>query len=124
MKTGVTAFKLGIAGYIIPFMFVYAPELLCIGSFSKIALATATAILGIIALAAAVQRCFLMKCNWYEMVLLFSVAFLMIKPGVYTDVPGLVLFGLVYLLQSIRKKNADGKEGTVAEVSAPSVSTP
>ncbi len=124
MKTGVTAFKLGIASYIIPFMFVYAPELLCIGSFWKIAIATATAILGIIALAAAVQRCFLMKCNWYETVLLFSVAFLMIKPGLYTDIPGLILFGLVYVLQRIRKKKTDEKEDAATEVSAADVSVP
>ena len=120
MKTGVTAFKLGIAGYIIPFMFVYAPELLFIGSLWKIAIATATAILGIVALAAAVQRCFLMKCNWYEMILLFSVAFLMIKPGIYTDVPGLVLFGLVYVLQTARKKKVN--ENTKAQINAYGIS--
>ena len=112
-KTGVTAFKLGIAGYIIPFMFVYAPELLCIGSFWKIAIATATAILGIIALAAAVQRCFLIKCNWYEIILLLAVAFLMIKPGVYTDIPGLVLFGLVYYIQFLKRK----KTGATPQIS-------
>ncbi len=116
MKTGVTAFKLGIAGYIVPFMFVYAPELLCIGSFGEIALATGSAILGITALAAAVQRCFLMKCNSLELVLLYSVAFLMMKPGMTTDLFGLVLFGLVFSLQKIKKKKIDIPESVVKEV--------
>ncbi len=118
MKTGVTAFKLGLAGYIIPFMFVYAPELLCIGSFWKIALSTSTAILGITALAAAVQKCFLTKCNQYETMLLFSVAVLMIKPGVFTDVPGLVLFGAIYLFQKRRKKKIETQEATMSSVSS------
>jgi hypothetical protein len=39
-------------------MFVYAPELLCKGSFSAIFLATASAVLGITALAAAVHTRF------------------------------------------------------------------
>jgi TRAP-type uncharacterized transport system fused permease subunit len=77
-------------------MFVYAPELLCKGSFSAIFLATASAVLGITALAAAVQRCFLIKCNKLEIFLLLAVAAMMIKPGVYTDMPGIVLFILVF----------------------------
>jgi len=119
MKTGVTAFKLGIASYIVPFMFAYSPQLLCIGSFWEVTVATITAILGVIALAAAVQRCFLMKCNWYEIVMLLSVAGLMIKPGLYTDAPGLILFGFVYLLQRIRRKKETVRNGlVVAEASA------
>lgn len=70
MKTGVTAFKLGIAGYIIPFMFAYMSELLCIGTPLDIIIATGTAILGIIAVPAAVQRCFLMSWKWYELFML------------------------------------------------------
>ncbi len=104
MKTGVTAFKLGIAGYIIPFMFVYSPELLCIGKPVAIITATATAILGIIALAAAVQKCLLMPCKWHEMLMLYAVAFLMIKPGIYTDLPGFLLFALIYVLQRRMKQ--------------------
>jgi TRAP-type uncharacterized transport system fused permease subunit len=88
-------------------MFVYAPELLCKGSFSAIFLATASAVLGITALAAAVQRCFLIKCNKLEIFLLLAVAAMMIKPGVYTDMPGIVLFILVFFLKRSRKENRE-----------------
>jgi TRAP-type uncharacterized transport system fused permease subunit len=88
-------------------MFVYAPVLLCKGSFSAIFLATASAVLGITALAAAVQRCFLIKCNKLEIFLLFAVAAMMIKPGVYTDMPGIVLFILVFFLKRSRKENRE-----------------
>jgi len=119
MKTGVTAFKLGIAGYIIPFMFVYSPELLCIGKPVAIITATATAILGIIALAAAVQKCLLMPCKWHEMLMLYAVAFLMIKPGIYTDLPGFLLFALIYVLQRRMKQKDHCAEQNIHQSSFP-----
>ena len=105
-KTGLSAFQLGIAGYIVPFMFVFAPELLMIGSFPMIILRLGTAIVGIFALAAAVQRCWIIKATWYETILLFAVAFLMIKAGWVTDISGLVILAVVYALQRIRKLKA------------------
>jgi TRAP transporter 4TM/12TM fusion protein len=103
-KTGISAFQLGIAGFIIPFMFVYAPELLLIGSVGKIITAFATATLGIVCLAAGVQTCFLVPTKWYETIVLLAVAFLMIKPGLITDSIGFGLFTLVFVLQWIRRK--------------------
>jgi TRAP transporter 4TM/12TM fusion protein len=103
-KTGISAFQLGIAGFIIPFMFVYAPELLLIGSVGKIITAFATATLGIVCLAAGVQTCLLVPTKWYETILLLAVAFLMIKPGLITDSIGFGLFALVFGLQWIGRK--------------------
>ncbi|MBA7621922.1 hypothetical protein ES703_29292 [subsurface metagenome] len=108
-KTGLSAFQLGIAGYIIPFMFVFAPELLLIGSFPKIILCIGTAVIGIYSLAAGVQRCMIIKAIWYELILLFVVAFLMIKPGLMTDISGLGLFVIVYLLQRFRKAKIEAR---------------
>ena len=98
-KTGLAAFQLGIAGFIIPFMFVYANELLFIGDIGSILWATVTAVLGVTCLAAAVQRCMLMKTTWYEVLLLYAIAFLLIKPGLLTDLAGLVLLAAVSMLQ-------------------------
>ena len=102
-KTGLSAFQLGIAGFIIPFMFVYAPELLIIGSTFKIILAFITASFGIISLAAGVQKCLLVKTTWYETIILLIVALLMIKPGIVTDVTGFSLFAVVFILQWFKK---------------------
>jgi TRAP transporter 4TM/12TM fusion protein len=102
-KTGLSAFQLGIAGFIIPFMFVYAPELLIIGSPFKIITAFITACFGIVCLAAGVQQCFLVKTTWYETIILLIVALLMIKPGLVTDVAGFGLFALVFALQWFRR---------------------
>jgi TRAP transporter 4TM/12TM fusion protein len=98
-KTGLAAFQLGIAGFIIPFMFVYAKELLFIGNIGNILWALVTAVLGVSCLAAAVQRCMLIKTAWYEVILLYTVAFLLIKPGLFTDIAGFVLLTSVVALQ-------------------------
>lgn len=55
MRTGVESFRIGIAAYAIPFMFVYSPELLGQGAWHAMLWSTLTAILGIIALAAAIE---------------------------------------------------------------------
>jgi TRAP transporter 4TM/12TM fusion protein len=103
-KTGYTAFWLGMAGYIIPFMFIFGPELLIIGDPLNIAWATLTACLGIIFLSAAVQRCMYQKTNPWEMLFFFAGAVPLIKPGIYTDLLGMILGGLAFLSQRLRLK--------------------
>ncbi|MCU0560335.1 MAG: TRAP transporter permease [Desulfobacterales bacterium] len=103
-RTGVDAFQLGIAGFIIPFMFVYAKELLFIGAIGQIVLALVSAALGVTCLAAAVQRCLLMKTKWYEAVVLYAVAFMLIKPGLATDIIGAGLFAVVLAWQWVGRK--------------------
>ncbi len=103
-KTGVSAFQLGIAGFIIPFMFIYAKELLFIGAMGHIVLALVSAALGVTCLAAAVQRCLLVKTKWYEAIVLYAVAFMLIKPGLVTDIIGAGLFALVLARQWVGRK--------------------
>ena len=80
-------------------MFVYANELLFIGRIGSILWALVTAVLGVTCLAAAVQRCLLLKTAWYETLLLYAIAFLLIKPGLYTDLAGFALLAAVIMLQ-------------------------
>jgi TRAP transporter 4TM/12TM fusion protein len=110
MKTGVTAFQLGIAGYIVPFMFVYCPELLISGPFHKVIFATLTATVGVYCLAAGVQNCLFIKTTSYERILLLVTSFLLIKPGLITDLVGAALFGMVYVSQRLRQKKKIVKE--------------
>jgi len=107
-KTGLAAFQLGIAGFIIPFMFVCAPELLMIGSWPGILLAVCTATLGVVCLAAAVQGCLMIETAWYERIALMAAALLLIKPGWMTDLAGLTIFVLVFLAQTLKKRKGVG----------------
>ncbi|MFA7468054.1 MAG: DUF3394 domain-containing protein, partial [Desulfotomaculaceae bacterium] len=104
LKTAVTAFKLALAAFIIPFIFAYAPALLLIGESSEIILSVFTAILGIIALASAVEGWLVRAANIIERVVLFAAALTLIFPGIVTDTIGLSLFILVFVWQKYIKK--------------------
>lgn len=90
--TSVAAFRCAIAAYIVPFMFVYEPALLMIGSPGHISLTIATAMFGIIALAGAVEGYFFAptRALWQRAALL-AAGLLMIRPGPLTDLVGLAL---------------------------------
>ena len=53
MRTGFEAMRLGAVAYIVPFIFVYSPSLLLIGSFLEVTLAVTTALAGTALLAVA-----------------------------------------------------------------------
>jgi TRAP transporter 4TM/12TM fusion protein len=98
-ETGLASLKLGATGYIIPFMFVFGPSLLMIGSWPTIALTTITAILGVTALAASLHGYFLRPTRLFERILLFGAAIVLIKPGIWTDLIGLCAMGVVAISQ-------------------------
>lgn len=101
-KTGYVASKLAMAGFILPYMFVYGPELLMVGKVSNIIWATVTSILGVFLLAASIQGYLLRKANLFERAVLFTAALLLIKPGLWTDLLGLAGFLLVLGVQLAR----------------------
>jgi len=102
-QTGLAALKLGATGYVIPFMFVFGPSLLMIGSWERILLTTVTAVIGVVALAASLHGYFLRPTRLWERVLLFGGALVLIKPGVMTDAIGLAALAAVLLSQQALK---------------------
>jgi TRAP transporter 4TM/12TM fusion protein len=107
-RTGYTASKLAIAGFILPYMFVYGPELLMVGSWPDIALALVTSIIGVFLLAASVQGYFLKKAVLWERIMLFVAALLLIKPGIFTDLLGIAGGLLVLGSQLMRGRFSTG----------------
>ncbi len=106
IKTGITSCRLGVAAIIEPYMFIYAPSLLLVGSPSEIVLATITATVGVIALAAASVGWFLAKATWLERLILLGAALGLIKPGWITDLLGAAALLLVIVLQLPRWRKA------------------
>jgi TRAP transporter 4TM/12TM fusion protein len=92
--TGLAAMRLGATGFIVPFMFVYGPSLLFIGSWFEVLTSLVSASLGVVCLSAALHRWLLKPTVWWERLLLGAAAFCLIKPGLYTDILGLILLGL------------------------------
>ncbi|MFH1125246.1 MAG: TRAP transporter permease [Pseudomonadota bacterium] len=90
LRSGVTATRLGVITYIIPFMFVYAPALLMSGSRVEVAVAFVTSIIGCTALAGGLSGYMLIrKVTWIQRPLLIISALLLMYPGRYSDLLGL-----------------------------------
>ncbi|MFC4766803.1 TRAP transporter permease [Effusibacillus consociatus] len=105
-NVAVTACRLALAGFVIPYFYVYSPVLLLEGNnYVEIAWATLTATLGIISLSIAVQNWMYHKTNIIQRVAMVAAAVLLIIPGLKTDIAGLVLFGLVLVWQKMSAKS-------------------
>jgi TRAP-type uncharacterized transport system fused permease subunit len=91
--------RVAAAGFIVPFMFVYGPSLLFIGSTFDIITSAISASFGVLALAAGMMGWFLKKVTIWERIVLLVAAVLLIKPGIYSDAVGYILLLLVFLKQ-------------------------
>ncbi|MCW3489558.1 TRAP transporter permease [Dethiobacter alkaliphilus] len=113
MRTGVMSFRLGIASYIVPYMFFFAPEILGIGAPAMIALRTTTALLGILALSSMVQSYFFGHLVFIQRILLLVAAFSLVSPNEIFDALGIGLMVLVFLshrLPFIKEKAQEVEE--------------
>lgn len=93
-STSWAAVKLGLTGYIIPFMFVFSPSLLLIGEWPTLITTTITAILGVTFLSGGLAGYMVGPANWLSRVLFIAAALTLIKPGLLTDGLGIVMGGL------------------------------
>jgi TRAP transporter 4TM/12TM fusion protein len=107
LKTGVNAFKLDMRTFLLPFMFITAPQMLLINTtFIEAAWIFISASIGMYALAASMQGFLLTDLKWYERVILFGSAVALVKPGLITDGIGLIGFAIIYVLQRRETKGA------------------
>ncbi|MGH8731884.1 MAG: TRAP transporter permease, partial [Burkholderiales bacterium] len=94
-ETSLDALRLGASGYIIPFMFVFGPSLLMIGSPLTIATTAVSATIGITCLAAGLSGYLIGKASAWQRVVLVAAAFMLIKPGLASDLVGIGLIAVV-----------------------------
>ncbi|WP_235846704.1 TRAP transporter permease [Halopseudomonas pachastrellae] len=100
MQTSVASFKIGLAAFIVPFMFFYNSALLMNDSIPAIIQALITASAGVYLLSAGVQGWFMnLRTNWLVRGLLIVAAFLMIEGGGLTDLVGIATAVLAAGLQ-------------------------
>ena len=107
-KTGVTATRIAIGAFIVPYIFVLNPVMLMIdSSVGDIILSTCTALVGMYALSGGLTGFVQDRCTWYERILLVGGGLAMIIPGIVTDSIGLViLIGVIALqLRRVRQRS-------------------
>jgi TRAP transporter 4TM/12TM fusion protein len=102
VKTAWIAVRLGLAGLIVPFIIIYQPALLLIGDPLRVALAVLTALIGVMALGASAMGFYMIKFSIPTRILLAGSAILLIVPGIYTDIPGIIGVIAIYLWLRLR----------------------
>ncbi|WP_312332708.1 TRAP transporter permease [Acinetobacter variabilis] len=121
MRTGFLALRLSLAGFIVPFLFVYNPAMLMIDTtniavnakefglpaWNVILSITITSIVGILALGAAVEGYFKTAMNWFWRIFLGVGALMMIVPETMTDIIGtiMVIIAIGFNIIQARKEN-------------------
>ena len=103
-EAGWTAVRVGAAGFIVPFMFIFEPSLLMIGAWQDILPAFITATIGTIALAAGMFGYLFRIARWWERLFLLAAAVLLIKPGLTTDLIGAGLLLVVGFNQLVIRR--------------------
>lgn len=107
--TGWQATKLGVAAFLVPFMFVYNETLLFKGSFLDIGLSILLGCLGVIALAAGVQGYAFNKLNLLQRLAAFVGGLLLIDSGYITDIAGIIIIAGVLITSGGFKKKKTGQ---------------
>jgi len=105
--TCVIAAKLAIAGYILPFFFVFSPQMLFIDAtpllMVKIIL---SCLVGMFNIAVGVQGFLYQKLHWLVRIIVIGAGFLLINPGLLTTIIGLGITGLVIVIHHMKYKKA------------------
>lgn len=107
MKTGVTATRLAITAFIVPYIFAVSPEMLIIGSdkpWYEIVLLVITALCGIFIVSAGMEGYLLRPMPWWQRIIALAGGLCMIIPGLVTDIAGVALIAVVVILQLIANK--------------------
>jgi TRAP transporter 4TM/12TM fusion protein len=109
MATGWEAMKLGWSAYIVPFLFVFSPTLVMIGAPIDIAIALATATLGVWLISIGIVGYFVRKLTMWRRLAFTTAGLLSLIPAggfegaVYTDIAG-VLAGAALVMLELRAR--------------------
>ncbi|WP_096549772.1 TRAP transporter permease [Ureibacillus thermosphaericus] len=118
MKTGFISVRLALAGFIVPYIFVYAPEMLLIdptglpmnatefpfASPLDIIKVTVSSIIGVIGIGAAIEGYFKTNLNIVLRLVLAVGSLLLIIPEFYTDIIGIITVLGIFAFNTLQAK--------------------
>src|SRR5690625_1307574 len=105
IRTGVNASKLAIAAFIIPYMFVFQPELLMINTnFFEVLLILVTAVAGMIAIGAGMIGYWYIPMGWLGRIISLIGGLCLMYPGLYSDLVGFLIFAAMIGFQYVQIK--------------------
>ncbi|MFH2125521.1 MAG: TRAP transporter fused permease subunit, partial [Pseudomonadota bacterium] len=110
MQTGYHSFRLGIAKYILPFVFVYNPAIVMDGDWLHIVTGVAGGFAGIYALTVTTEGWMLDKVGWPTRVFMAIVAVMMFHPDLITDLIGWIVFVATMVIHATNVRRRRAKE--------------
>ncbi len=108
MKTAITATKLAIGAFIVPYVFALNPAMLFINTSGagEVVLICITSIVGIFAVSASLEGWLIHHMPVWQRVICLAGGLALIYPGIVTDLVGVGLVGAVAAVQFITKKQS------------------
>jgi TRAP transporter 4TM/12TM fusion protein len=108
MKTAIIATRLALAAFIVPFVFVYNPEMLFTAGITSSALniflIVITSVIGMFGVSAAVSGFMFRHMHPLQRLLAVGAGLLLIKPGIATDLIGLAIIAGIVVIQKVGQK--------------------
>jgi TRAP transporter 4TM/12TM fusion protein len=112
IRTSIEGFKFSITAFIIPFMFVYNPQLILLGDWEwpELIWLVASGMVGVYALAVMKEGWWITRANAIERILMTFAAVLLIQPSIWVDIAGFGVMGGVYVFQmwKVRREATHG----------------
>jgi len=107
MKTGWASVKLALAGFILPYMFVYNTDLLLLDTpVMKAVQVAITAAIGVFLISVAVEGFLFHKVNIVIRIISVIGAYLLIDSGLATDMIGIIIFAIIIIFQKTTAKKS------------------
>jgi TRAP transporter 4TM/12TM fusion protein len=111
-KTALFSMRLALPGFLLPFFFIYRPEVLWFGYSPPIVIfGFVSALAGLVNITILLENFMLRKLRIYESILLILSTFLLFEPGIGTSLLGLGILIAIYLNQRRTVSRSVGIEG-------------
>lgn len=95
MKVSLMSCRLALVAFIVPFMFIYGPALILVGSAGEIIFSIITALIGVYAIGVSLEGYFVSPLNMIHRIILFSGAILLINVGLVSSLIGFSIVAIV-----------------------------
>ena len=107
LRTGVEASRLAIAAFLVPYIFVFNPQMLMLNAaWYEVLQIALTSLLGMVGIGMAVEKYWTSRLNVLQQLMALAGGLMLIEPNWMTDLGGIVLIAVVIAWQQIRPTKA------------------
>ncbi len=107
LRTGIEASRLAIAAFLVPYIFVFNPQMLMLNAeWYQVLQIAVTSLLGMLGIGMCVEKFFITRLNVLQQLLALAGGLMLIDPGLVTDIIGIVLIAVVIAWQKVKPGKA------------------